>query len=180
MVIILLFFLIISFLFIPFKITLYFSKEDYYIKLYRLNILSKEGGLLKRFISKSKPKAKKKFKKTTTRNKSFIKVSFKLLYHSLSDNIYKPKLHFFANLDYSLSDAANTAILYGILTNLNYITYKILSIFFNLSQFNFDLNPEFTDNSLLEFTISSIIYFNLAQIIYILFLVFKSRKKSRR
>lgn len=175
MVILLLIFLFISLFFIPFKITLYCSKDDYSIKFYKFKVLSKEGGFLRRFISKSK--MKKKSKKATTKNNSFMKISFKLLYHSLSNNIYKPKLQFFMNLNYSLADASRTAIFYGLLCNFNYIIYKILSIIFNLKGFNLDLNPEFKENLLLEFTISSIISCNLAQIIYMLFLIFKCREK---
>ncbi len=179
MVIFLLIFLFISFLFMPIKITLYFSNKDYFIRLYRFNLLSKEGGLLKKFITKSKTKKnyKKKSKKTNTKKKPFLKISFKRLYGKLKNNVYKPKLNLCVNLNFSLADAATTAIFYGLLCNLNYIIYKILSIIFNLSGFNFNPNPEFKDSLLLEFTISSIISCNLAQIIYMLFLIFKCKEK---
>lgn len=179
MVIILLVISFITILFIPFKITLYISRHDYFIKLNRLILLSKEGGILKKFISKSKvKKVKKKSKNVASKNKSFIKVSIKLLYNSLKNNRYKPKLKISINFNYSLADAYKTAIFYGLSSNLELVLYNLFSIIFKFTQFNFNLEPEFKDNMLLEFTISSIISFNLAQIIYMLFLILKSRKKN--
>lgn len=178
MVIFLLIISFISVLFIPLRVKLYISKYDYYIKLNRLNLLSKNGGILKKYISKpKKAKVKKKAKKTTTKKKPLKKISFKLLHRNLKHNFYKPKFKLFINLNYSLADAANTAIIYGLLCNINYMLYNLFSIVFNFNNCDINLNPEYKDNFLVEFTISSIISFNLAQIIYILYLVLKSREK---
>lgn len=184
MVIILLIILFFSLFFIPIKINIFVSKEDYSIKLYRLVVFSKEGGLLRKIKRKDKIKVKNKegakgdIKIEKKKGKLSLKISFIKLYRRLRNNIFKPKLKIFLNLNYSLSDAANTAILYGILSNFNYIFYEILSILFKLRNFNFNINPDFNDNLLLEFTISSIISCNLAQIIYMLFLIIKSREKN--
>ncbi|SFC23161.1 DUF2953 domain-containing protein [Clostridium uliginosum] len=152
----------------PLKISIYFSNEDYYIKLYKFVIVSKE---------KSKNESlKKKGKKENQKNplfNTFKKLNKKYLINKLYHTKFKPWINLKGQLDYSLGDAAHTAVSYGVLSQLCPLIYLIFNILFKSHKFKFNMNPIFKDEILVKFEISSIIFFSIANIINILIIVCK-------
>lgn len=181
--IILLFFIFIILLPIPIKVIAHYSNENYYLKLYGINLYSKTDGIIRKLLNRksnsSNNKKKKEAKNTDprTENKEKKKKSFsiKRAYIQLQTNKFKPSIKFSLLGNYSFDDAAFTATLYGLLNNLNFILLKIFSDFFKVKKFNYSLNPSFKNELNINLTINCIIRFNIAQIIYILFLI---RKKE--
>lgn len=166
---------------IPIKIKIHYSNNDYYVKLYWINIYSKNGGLINKILahkntsSNSNTNSKKSYRKKVHNNRNSKCFSLGKLYNSLQNNKYKPYIRFKLLGCYSLNDAALTAILYGCFNNFNFLLLKLFSDFFNVKRFNFSFEPRFKNDIMINLTINSIITFNIAQIIYILFLI---RKKE--
>ena len=150
--ILIIFVVIVLILFIPIPLSFHFyvSKDRFYVKIYNINLLSNDGGLIKKFLNKKKPKEDKgkNIEKTIDDHKDdndssnkkvkFKETPFKKLYHNLAYNKFKPTLKFD------------------------------------------DFKPIFKDKILFELTLNSIITFNLAKIIYICFIIIKSFNKNRR
>lgn len=168
---------------IPFKFNIYFSGVNYYIKLYGITIMSQKKVEKKKNLSpKTEPKLKKK---TINFSKLYEKIDFKSLeYKSLISKLYhskfKPILKISLFMDYSLNDAARTAIFYGLLCQTPPIIYLILSVLFKLNKFNFKINPIFQDKFFLKFETSSIFFLSFANIIYIIIILFKFTNKQGR
>lgn len=170
--------LVILFIPIPLKISTYYSAEDYYIKFYRFIILSKQKNKLKKKKEKELYKDKtankdnlKKKKTTKFKLDNFRVKDIRPLILKLYNRSFKPWLKFKCNIDYSLNDAAQTALLYGsICQQLPYLVHLISNIPFKSDKFTFDINPIFEDKFLLKIEISSIIFISLAHIIYVLIL----------
>ena len=59
--ILIIFVVIVLILFIPTPLSFHFyvSKDRYYVKIYNINLLSNDGGLIKKFLNKKKPKEDK-------------------------------------------------------------------------------------------------------------------------
>ncbi|CAM2078627.1 MAG: DUF2953 domain-containing protein [uncultured Clostridium sp.] len=185
--------ILILFIPIPLKLKLHYSKDRYYVKFYNINIISNDGGILKKILDK-KEKREKTIKEPKTNNskpkdnidvdskekKLNLKQLIKTLYVDLKRNKFKPSIKFSSDTIYSLGDASRTAICLGLFYNINPILLYIFSILFKAKLLKNDFNPIFKDEILFEFTISSIITFNLAQIIYIFFIIYKSIRKNRR
>ncbi|WP_160691515.1 DUF2953 domain-containing protein [Clostridium sp. C2-6-12] len=175
--------LLIIFIPIPIKFNIYYSGVNYYIKLYGVTIISqKKVKKKKNLLSKTKPKIKKKI---INFSKLFNKVNFKSLeYKPLISKLYhskfKPILKVNLFVDYSLNDAAKTAIFYGVLCQTPPIIYIILSILFKINKYNFKVNPIFEDKFFLKIETSSIFFLSLANIIYIIIILFKFTKKQGR
>ncbi len=108
------------------------------------------------------------------------KINFKHLISTLSSLKYKPLLKINLSLDYSLNDAARTAIFYGIIYNTTSLTYILLNYIFNIKRFNFKITPLFEDKFLLKIETSSIIFLSLANIIYIIINLLKNNEKQGR
>nr|WP_242878760.1 DUF2953 domain-containing protein [Clostridium beijerinckii] len=83
-------------------------------------------------------------------------------------------------MEYSLNDAARTAIFYGVIYNTTSLTYILLNYLFNIKKFNFKITPVFDDNLLLKIETSSIIFLSLANIIYIIINLLKNNDKQGR
>ena len=182
---------LIFFIPIPLSFHLYISKDKFYIKFYSLNLLSNEDGIIRNLINKKKLNKleEKKTKKTIENNDDndssnkkvkSKEISLKKLYNNLIHNKFKPTLNFNITTIYSLGDAANTAIAFGLLYNLNPLLLNIFSIIFKVKKYKNDFKPVFKDKILFELTLNSIITFNLAKIIYICFIILKSFNKNRR
>lgn len=159
--------LLIFFIPIPIKIIIYYSSADYYIKIYKLTIMSK-----KRPPKRDEPVVKKERK--------FFKNIYKNIdYKSLISNIYnlnlrfKPWLKFNFSLNYSLNDAAKTAVFYGVLWQAPPLIYAIFKFIFNIKKYNIEINPIFEDKFLLKIESSSIIFLSFANIIYIAIIILK-------
>ena len=181
---------LIFFIPIPLKFHLHYSKDRYYVKFYNINIISKDDGILRKFLNRKdknieKTKSNKKKIKNdnninSTKKKSERKLLIKKLYTNLKNNRFKPSIKFSSDTIYSLGDASRTAICLGLFYNINPILLYIFSILFKVKLLKNDFKPIFKDEILFEITISSIITFNLAQIIYIFFIIYKSIRKNRR
>ena len=155
------------------------------------DLLSNEDGIIRNLINKKKLNKleEKKTKKTIENNDDndssnkkvkSKEISLKKLYNNLIHNKFKPTLNFNSTTIYSLGDAANTAIAFGLLYNLNPLLLNIFSIIFKVKKYKNDFKPVFKDKILFELTLNSIITFNLAKIIYICFIILKSFNKNRR
>lgn len=192
--ILIIFVVIVLILFIPIPLSFHFyvSKDRFYVKIYNINLLSNDGGLIKKFLNKKKPKEDKgkNIEKTiddykddndsSNKKVKFKEIPFKKLYHNLAYNKFKPTLKFDSNISYSLGDSSKTAIAFGLLYNINPILLNIFSIIFKVKRYKNDFKPIFKDKILFELTLNSIITFNLAKIIYICFIIIKSFNKNRR
>ncbi|MBW6409381.1 DUF2953 domain-containing protein [Clostridium weizhouense] len=159
----------------PLKISMYFSDEDYYIKLYKIIILSKKKTTHDVKLEKKETVNKKDKKKPSKEShiKLFKKINKRFLINKLYNSKFKPFVNLTGNLYYSLGDAANTAISYGILCQACPIIYFIFNILFKTNKFKFNINPVFKDKILVKFEISSILFFSIANIINILIIIFK-------
>lgn len=186
--------LLLLFMPISLKFNIYFSKDRYYIKLYNINLLSNDDGVIRSFIDKKNIKDKfEDYKKNNSKseNKDINekkedeeeidkKILFEKIYKTLKKNKFKPSFKFDSDIVYSLGDASTTAIAFGLFYNINPILFNLFSILFKVKLFKNDFKPVFKDKLLFELTISSIITFNLVQIIYIFFITYKSTQKNRR
>ena len=172
-------FLLIFFIPIPIKLSMYFSTVDYYIKLYKITIFSKEKHKKKTDSQNKKPVVKKE-------GKLFPKFYKEINFRSLIKALYrinlkfKPLLRIKLSLDYSLNDAARTSIFYGILSQLNPIIYITLKHPFHINKYNIRINPIFEDRFLLKIETSSIIFLSFANIIYITIIFLKILLKQGR
>lgn len=159
---------------IPIKIIIYYSSDDYYIKIYKLTIISK-----KRPPKRDKPIVKKE-------HSFFTNVIKKFKYNTILSDIYtinlkyKPLLKFNFSLDFSLNDAAKTSITYGLLGLFPSLVYFLLKFLFHIKNFNLKINPIFEDKFLLKIESSSIIFLSFANIIYIIIIFLRTLSKRRR
>jgi hypothetical protein len=163
--------LLIFFIPIPIKFSIYYSAEDYYIKLYKIVIVSKKKDIIKKDIKyKSEPEVKEKFNLLSFLYKNINLKSFLSNLYRLK---FKPLLRTKFSLHYSFNDAAKTAVSYGVLCQLPQLIFLLSSIPFNVRKFDFKINPIFEDKFLLKFETSSIIFLSLANIIYMIIILFK-------
>ena len=183
MIVLLLVFFLLFLLFMPIPLKLYIKYLDdfYEIKFYKINLLSSDGGIIKKFIKDDTVKKydtshniKEEVEEKAQEKIRGTKLSIKLLFKNLSNNSYKPYLNISSNIDFSVNDAAGTAILYGLLNSLNPIIFKILSTFFKIKNFDNKFNPIFKDKYIINISIMCILTINIAKIIYMLFLIKKS------
>ncbi|MCE9654693.1 DUF2953 domain-containing protein [Clostridium celatum] len=128
-------------------------------------------------INKANKNSNKKEKKNF--NIKFDKHLIKNIYKTIKKNKFKPSIKYNGNIKYSLSDSSNTAIFYGLLSNINPFLYYLFNIVFKVKKFKNKFNPIFKDEIIYELSISCIITFNLAQIIYIALLILKCLLKNK-
>jgi len=175
--------LLIFFIPIPIKFNIYYSLVNYYVKLYGLTIISKKKSInRKKHYHKAEPSLKKEHKLFSSfYNKIDLKyIDYKSLISTFYNLKFKPLLKIKFSLDYSLNDAAKTAIFYGILYQTPPLIYLLINIPVQIYKFNFKINPIFEDKFLLKIETSSIIFVSFANIIYIIIILFKFRKKQGR
>ena len=165
MIVLLLVFFLLFLLFmpIPLKLSIKYLDDFYEIKFYKINLLSSDGGIIKKFIKDDTVKKydtshniKEEVEEKAQEKIRGTKFSMILLFKNLSN------------------DAAGTAILYGLLNSLNPIIFKILSTFFKIKNFDNKFNPIFKDKYIINISIMCILTINIAKIIYMLFLIKKS------
>lgn len=166
--------LILLFIPIPLKLNVEYEKNLYCIKFYNLTLLSNDNNTFKKVNMNQNLSSKNNNKKKKNSKDKKKKISFKKLLNNLSKNYYKPTVKLISKLEYSLNDAAYTAIFYGILNNLNPVIYHLLSIIFKVKEYKVDILPKFNDKILLNTKISCILTINIAKSIYMLFLIKKS------
>ncbi|MGL4569671.1 MAG: DUF2953 domain-containing protein [Clostridium sp.] len=177
-------FLILAFLIlipVPIKISMFYSSDNYYLKVYKFEIISKskfkkENTFFKRklnmVINKYKNRSDEESDNTTSIFAS--KVFLKKLIYNLNNNTHKPVLKFNGVINYSLGDSAYTAISYGLISTLSSFVYKGLSIFLKVKKSKFDINPIFKDSVGFNFIYSSILFISLGKVIYIFILFLKT------
>lgn len=183
LIIIFLIILLIFFIPIPIKINIYYSSINYYIKLYGFTVISR-----KKFENKRKliHKTKSSIENITNTFKRFHnKINFKSLDYrdlisKLHNSKFKPLLKLNLIFDYSLNDAARTAIFYGVLCQIPPLIYLLLNIPFNIRKFNINVNPIFEDKFSLKIETSSIFFLSIANAMYIIIILFKFVKKRGR
>lgn len=115
-------------------------------------------------------RAKKKSNKS--KSKAKVKINFESILDSLQSNRFKPLLNLSINMEYSLDDAALTAILYGVICGVFESICLELRTIFNLKKKKYIISPLFNDHTSVSFSIKGIICLSIANIIYILFLYF--------
>ncbi|MBQ3422595.1 MAG: DUF2953 domain-containing protein, partial [Romboutsia sp.] len=165
----LLFILFLLFVPIPFKFDIYFSFNNYYIKLYGLTIISKDK-IKKRKNKSLKEKVFPPIKKEKIKlKKNSIKILLSKLYH----RPFKPKLYINSCFSYSLNDAFKTALSFGALNNIKTPVYILLNVIFKVRKFKFKVDPSFKDEYFIDCNTTSIFFLSLAELIYILFIVLK-------
>lgn len=173
-IIVLIILLILALFPIPLKTIIYYSKENYYIKLFNFYILRKNFNTEPAPNEDAKPPKEKKSKKAKKKNKIPLKdIPIIETIKEISHNKFKPILLINGHIYYSLKDSAYTAISYGIFNTLIVFIYKLINIPFNSKRFKFNIIPEFKEKLFYEIKIKCILIFNIAQIIYILFIIFK-------
>ena len=158
--IIFLFIILLIILFLPLPIVF----EASYDKQFKVYLYKKFKIPLKN-NSLKKTKIKKK-----SNNK--IKIDFKSILSSLQANKFKPLLNLSINMQYSLSDAALTAVSYGVIYGILESIYLELITIFNVKKKNYNISPLFNEHTSILFSIKGIIYLSIANIIYIIFLYF--------
>lgn len=186
MAIYIIFVIILCTLFLPIPISARFlvNNHTYTVKLYGINIISKDAGAVRKFVSKKdKLKQDKNIHNDNGHNKKNSKksnksLSIKLIFNKLVKNKFKPKIKIKLSGYYSLGDASNTAILYGLINTLEYSIYRMIGLFLNPAVYKVKINPSFSDKLLYEFSGNCIIITNLSQIIIMIFLIISSKAEN--
>lgn len=158
---------------IPLKITL-----TYYGGKAHFRIYNKEINLKKKTKEKAEEVAAKQkdaLEEATESEDLFNFKNIKKIVKTLKNNKFKFKLKSKISIDYSLEDAAHTAILFGLLNSLLSTIYIVLNMFFKVKNYDFKVTPQY-NNNYFNFEIKSIISLNLAKIIYMCIIVFYTLK----
>jgi hypothetical protein len=163
---------------LPIKITLFFSKENYYIKLYNFSLLKKKD---ENKVDSNNVNTEQKNNSTKNKNEhkkpkflSNLSASGILkIIKEFKKSRFKPGLKLKGYLNYSIGDAAKTAISYGLLSTYLPLLSWVFSIIFKIKKFTLPINPIFKDEFIAEIKITSIITLSLAQIIYMVILFIK-------
>ncbi|MDQ0149170.1 DUF2953 domain-containing protein [Eubacterium multiforme] len=164
---------------VPIKVSIFYSTEDYYIKLYKYKLISK---LNKRKENKILHKLKNfinNINKDSFKDNFSLKDFFKILIKNFKNSKFKPTIKINGFLNYSLGDSYNTAIFNGIISSIFPFIYRILNLFFNVKKSKFLINPIFKDSKIITFNYKSIIFVSLGQIIYICIIFTKSILKAK-
>lgn len=172
-------FIIFMFFPIPIKFYIYYYNNCYYVKLYDFTLFNNAT------LKKKKEKIKYKKNNPPKKNKSEMRRKLsKLLksinYSDIKDIInklynrkFKPIIIMNSDFQYSLNDAARTALTYGVLSNIPSIVYCVINILFKPKKFKFDVIPQFIDKTLVKFESKSIIFISIANIIYMVLVLLK-------
>ena len=181
--IIIFFILVLLFIPIPFKLKFYFSKDNIYIKFYKFTIFKKSFNEVltksnhedtKDKATKIKKKAKKKYKVRPLSNKG--KIKFITL---MKENKFKPKLYVRGFFNYSLEDAAFTAISFGMINTYAPILTWALSIVFNIKKLNIPITPTFKNCFFFHSEINCIFTISIAKTIFIAVLLINNYIKVK-
>jgi hypothetical protein len=157
---------------IPIKITFSYIDNKAELYLYRFKINAKK------IISKVEHKKKKKpSPPKKERNMGFKEILFIL--NKIDCIKFKPRLKICLNLDFGLSDAFYTSLVFGYIHAVLPYIHKLLSIPFSLTIDNSKITPNFSKFSV-TIKLKSIIFINIAQIIYMAIVVIKSLKYIKK
>lgn len=159
--------LFILFFKIPIKFKVSITRNKKIIKVFNKNLFKK-------------PTSKKK----TKRNKKIFeffksKVFLNQFLGSINKIKRKPKVKLEGFINYSLGDAALTAISYGLFSTFAAFLFKISKIFFDYKKSNLIINPLLQKKMDFALKFECIIYISLVQIIHITILFILSYLKSK-
>ena len=152
-------FLIITLIFLPFPIFINIT--------YRNNQLNL-------FLYKTKIKRNLKTNKKIDNIKLSIQ-NYNNILSKLKSLKFKPILKFRLKLDYGMEDASQTGITYGILSCLSSFVVQIANIVFNVTKFEYTINPDFK-NIVFNLKVNIKIFINLFTLIFIFIFVIKEIK----
>ncbi|MBV7276780.1 DUF2953 domain-containing protein [Clostridium thailandense] len=161
---------LILFISIPIKIRVEYNIKTFKFTLYNIDITDKINYM------KTKFKIDVKYKEDQI---PAVSNTSKVILNSLRDIKFKPNLNIKINIHYGLSDAAYTALVFGLLSNFICITIKLSSLFINIKNKKLNIVPEFNKLAL-NLEIDSIIFINLAKFIYISSIIYKNLRNSRK
>lgn len=161
---------------IPIKISMFYSNNNYYIKVYNFNIISsKKSKKINTYINcKLNKLIERTSIDTSNIDFNFYKLFLKKLIFNLKRNKHKPKFKFNGELSYSLFDSFNTAIFYGILSTFFSFIYRGLNIPFKMKKSKLNIKPVFKDTLSINFYCKSIIFLSLGKVIYMLVIFLKT------
>ncbi|WP_066873745.1 DUF2953 domain-containing protein [Clostridium mediterraneense] len=166
---------------IPVKIRLKitFSNKKLNIYLYKFKIYSNDKNIVNDNLNSKYDKENIEEETPIKKNKKInIKFNIENLITMFRNNKIKPISNLTLISDYSLSDCALTAQVYGLINTVVYSLISVMGLFVKINKSNISITPSFTDNSNLNFEFESIIYINLAQIIYIAFILLINIEKK--
>lgn len=153
---------------IPFKLHVYYKNGELIIKIFKF----------KKSINKNKDidhTTEKEHKKKL----NFTNYDYADVIKRFDKNPIKFKIKTTLEIDYGLEDAANTAVLYGVLWSLYPFIDRLLKIIFNFKALNFKLNPHYNEKTFqLDYNLFTIfnILILLFNIVYIIIIFKKSYK----
>ncbi|MBS6006855.1 MAG: DUF2953 domain-containing protein [Clostridium baratii] len=161
---------------IPIKISMFYSNNNYYIKVYNFNIISsKKSKKINKFVNRN---LNRLIDRISIDNRNidfnFYKLFLKKLIFNLKRNRHKAKIKFNGELSYSLFDSFNTAIFYGILSAFFSFIYCGLNIPFKVKKSKLNIKPVFKDTLSINFYCKSIIFLSLGKVIYMLLIFLKT------
>lgn len=158
--------IIIIFLIIPIKLKFTVLYQDRFINVYIFN---------KELKIKEKVSEEEANVKNAKRAERFIKKllpqDIETVIDKLNKNRFKSKLKLKLEINFGFEDAALTGITSGIFHSFSPVMYVLSSKIFNITNYDYILNPQF-NNPMLNIRILSIISTNLAKIIYMLFIIY--------
>lgn len=161
---------LILFIPIPIKIGVKYNDKVLKFALYNVDITDKLNYL------KTKVRLDVKYKEDRV---PAISNTAKTILNSLRDMKFKPNLNIKINIHYGLSDAAYTALAFGMLSTFICTTIRLSSPFINIRNKKLNIVPEF-NKSILKLDINSIIFINLAKFIYISSIIYKNLRNNRK
>ena len=170
-IIFLLILIIILFHKISIKFQLIYSKDNRYfnVYIYKIDITK----LIRR--SKKKQGEFQNIENLTLDFLILVKVFIEVL-NKLKSLSKKPSLIIKNHVEIGLEDADINAIAFGIITNLIYYIYGIISLYVSLENKNTNVVPCYNDN-LLKIDFEGILKIRIVQIIYISFLLITLGRK---
>lgn len=156
---------------IPLKITLIYDKGIFTLKLFNKTLIplkGKNNKLPEDYIKSASAEKKANFKlQNITDIIKFLKdtkVKFSL----------RTKIH----IEYSIEDAAASAIAYGMIYQVMASVYNLLKCFFKVRRFRPSIKMKYNEN-FFKITITSIVIVNIVKIIYIIgFIYYTYIRKS--
>lgn len=168
--IVLLIIIILIILPLPLKISIYFSQENYYIKLFNFFTIrnKKTKTVTDTPISSQKKSSPKKEK-----DKLKIKIPYIKIIKKINNIKFKPTLRIKGTIDYSLNDSSQTAIAYGLLHSFIPIIYKSINTFLKIKKYKININPIFKDRFFYEIKFNCIFFISIGQIINMFFIIIK-------
>ena len=174
-------FFVILFFPIPLKFIICYSDENYYVKLFNINIIKKKSSANKKEEAQNSdnniPNKDTPPKKHSKKISSTV-LKPKVILRGLNNNRFKPFLWLKGSFDYSINDAALTAISYGLLSAVFPLLIRIFNMIFNIKKFSLPIKPLFKDKLIVKIEIKCIICFSVVQIIYMVFSIVKEMIKE--